>query len=78
MAPNGFLDGMMADEDLVKCVAARVRFMCEAETREINQGISLGESQYSFDENTVPNCGEDCWGSSSNSKLWCLVHSPCF
>ena len=36
-----------ADEDLIDCVAARERFLYEAETREMNWGSHMGESQYS-------------------------------
>ncbi|KAL6987392.1 Ethylene-insensitive protein 2 [Sarracenia purpurea var. burkii] len=38
-----------ADEDLIDRVAAREKFLYEAETREMNQVGHVGESQYSFD-----------------------------
>ncbi|CAL5350970.1 unnamed protein product [Camellia sinensis] len=42
-----------ADEDLIDRVAARERFLCEAETREMNSAAHTGESQYSFDRKPV-------------------------
>ncbi|GMP50407.1 hypothetical protein CsSME_00017035 [Camellia sinensis var. sinensis] len=38
-----------ADEDLIDRVAARERFLYEAETKEMNRGVHIGESQYLFD-----------------------------
>ncbi|PSR98160.1 EIN2-CEND like [Actinidia chinensis var. chinensis] len=38
-----------ADEDLIDRVAARERFLYEAETREMNRLVHTGDSQYSFD-----------------------------
>ncbi|XP_059667630.1 ethylene-insensitive protein 2.2-like [Cornus florida] len=38
-----------ADEDLIDRVAARERFLYEAETREMNRGVHMGEFQYSSD-----------------------------
>ncbi|KAL7195564.1 hypothetical protein ACSBR1_035734 [Camellia fascicularis] len=42
-----------ADEDLIDRVAARERFLYEAETREMNSAAHTGESQYSFDRKPV-------------------------
>ncbi|KAL7170171.1 hypothetical protein ACSBR2_035095 [Camellia fascicularis] len=42
-----------ADEDLIDRVAARERFLYEAETREMNSAAHRGESQYSFDRKPV-------------------------
>lgn len=64
-----------ADEDLVERVAARERFMHEAETRDISQGVYLGESQFLYDKNTVPHCGEGCvWGADMmvSFGVWCI------
>ncbi|KAH7843816.1 hypothetical protein Vadar_021067 [Vaccinium darrowii] len=38
-----------ADEDLIDHVAAREKFHYEAETREINRLVRMGEAQYSFE-----------------------------
>ncbi|CAL5334751.1 unnamed protein product [Camellia sinensis] len=38
-----------ADEDLIDRVAARERFLYEAETKEMNRGVHIGEFQYLFD-----------------------------
>ncbi|GMY18558.1 ethylene-insensitive protein 2 [Fagus crenata] len=38
-----------ADEDLIDRVAARERFLYEAETREMNRVVQMGEPQYSSD-----------------------------
>ncbi|XP_075639631.1 ethylene-insensitive protein 2.2 [Castanea sativa] len=38
-----------ADEDLIDRVAAREKFLYEAETREMNRGVQIGEPQYSSD-----------------------------
>ncbi|XP_058216376.1 ethylene-insensitive protein 2.2-like [Rhododendron vialii] len=38
-----------ADEDLIDRVAARERFLCEAETREINREVLLSETVSSFE-----------------------------
>lgn len=38
-----------ADEDLIDRVAAREKFHYEAETREINRLVRMGEAQYSFE-----------------------------
>ncbi|XWS66876.1 hypothetical protein CRYUN_Cryun05aG0238500 [Craigia yunnanensis] len=39
-----------ADEDLIDLVAARERFLYDAEAREINQVVHVGEPQYLFSE----------------------------
>ncbi|KAK3226527.1 hypothetical protein Dsin_006389 [Dipteronia sinensis] len=64
-----------ADEDLINRVAAREKILYEAEAREINQVVHMGESQYLSSErkfgstlkndeaglvSSVPHCGEGC------------------
>ncbi|KAJ7972392.1 Ethylene-insensitive protein 2 [Quillaja saponaria] len=41
-----------ADEDLIDRVAAREKFLYEAETREMNRVIHMGETQYSSNRNS--------------------------
>ena len=40
---------MGVDNDLIDRVAARERFIYEAETREMKRLVHMGETQYSFD-----------------------------
>ncbi|PQQ21105.1 ethylene-insensitive protein 2 isoform X1 [Prunus yedoensis var. nudiflora] len=64
------------DEDLIDRVAAREKFLYEAETREMNRTVHMGEPQYHSSDrksvsamknndanctpSSVPNCGEGC------------------
>ncbi|KAK4834054.1 hypothetical protein QYF36_015995 [Acer negundo] len=64
-----------ADEDLIDRVAAREKILYEAEAREMNQVVHMGESQYPSSErkygstlkndeaglvSSVPHCGDGC------------------
>ncbi|KAK7378642.1 hypothetical protein VNO80_04088 [Phaseolus coccineus] len=71
-----------ADEDLIDCVAAREKVVCEFETRETSQVNHESEAQYclsdrklSFSSSPVPNCGEGCiWRTDLiiSFGVWCI------
>ncbi|ESQ40225.1 hypothetical protein EUTSA_v10012456mg [Eutrema salsugineum] len=65
----GQSDGV--DEELIDRVAAREKFIYEAETREINQVGHMGEPLIS----SVPNCGDGCvWRADLivSFGVWCI------
>ncbi|CDY10393.1 BnaCnng02940D [Brassica napus] len=65
----GQSDGV--DEELIDKVAAREKFIYEAETREANQVGHMGEPQVS----SVPNCGDGCvWRADLivSFGVWCI------
>ena len=67
-----------ADEDLIYRVAAREKFLHEAETRENIWGGNMGEAQYTSDRKSIssfPHCGECCvWGVDLiiSFGVWCI------
>lgn len=74
-----------ADEDLIYRVAAREKFLYEAETRDISWGVNMGEAQYSSSDrksgsalllvSSVPHCGEGCvWRVDLviSFGVWCI------
>lgn len=73
-----------ADEDLINRVAARERFLYEAETKEMSRSsVNTGDGQYSFDNmeqtkllvSSVPHCGEGCvWRVDLiiSFGVWCI------
>ncbi|KAL0752545.1 hypothetical protein Bca101_034548 [Brassica carinata] len=65
----GQSDGV--DEELIDKVAAREKFIYEAETREANQVGHMGDPQVS----SVPNCGDGCvWRADLivSFGVWCI------
>ncbi|RVW30154.1 Protein ethylene-insensitive 2 [Vitis vinifera] len=75
-----------ADEDLIYRVAAREKFLYEAETRDISWGVNMGEAQYSSSDRKSGFCTTACFLGSSlwrglcmesgfGNKLWGVVHS---
>jgi len=65
----GQSDGV--DEELIDRVAAREKFIYEAEAREINQVGHMGEPLIS----SVPNCGDGCvWRADLivSFGVWCI------
>ncbi|KAL1193239.1 Ethylene-insensitive protein 2 [Cardamine amara subsp. amara] len=65
----GQSDGV--DEELIDKVAAREKFIYEAEAREINQVGHMGEPMIS----SVPNCGDGCvWRADLivSFGVWCI------
>ncbi|CAA7034051.1 unnamed protein product [Microthlaspi erraticum] len=65
----GQSDGV--DEELIDKVAAREKFIYDAEAREINKVGHMGEPQIS----SVPNCGEGCvWRADLivSFGVWCI------
>ncbi|KAE8717008.1 Ethylene-insensitive protein 2 [Hibiscus syriacus] len=63
-----------ADEDLIDSVAARERFLYDAEAREMNQVVNTRDSQYLL-ISSVPHCGEGCiWKADLiiSFGVWCI------
>ncbi|XP_039068316.1 ethylene-insensitive protein 2-like isoform X1 [Hibiscus syriacus] len=63
-----------ADEDLIDSVAARERFLYDAEARETNQVVNTHDSQY-LSISSVPHCGEGCiWKADLiiSFGVWCI------
>jgi len=68
-----------ADEDLIDRVASRERYLCEAETREMNRPGSLLRNDETdctkFLVSSVPLCGEGCvWRADLiiSFGVWCI------
>ncbi|GMI71236.1 ENHANCED RESPONSE TO ABA3, CYTOKININ RESISTANT 1, ORESARA 2, ETHYLENE INSENSITIVE 2, ORESARA 3 [Hibiscus trionum] len=58
-----------ADEDLIDCVAARERFLYEAETRQANQVFHMGESQYLSSERSYGSTPKSNGSSFANFSI---------
>ncbi|KAM7531730.1 hypothetical protein LguiB_035140 [Lonicera macranthoides] len=65
-----------ADEDLIDCVAAREKFLYEAETRGINWVALMGDAtDTKLPVHSVPRCGEGCiWRLDLiiSFGVWCI------